>query len=320
MKLDWIKYNLLPALFGMIFLVAIGYGAWGWFKASSQNRELASALQSQEERITQLTQMRAREVFPSPQNLVLIRNERNQLETLYTKLESVAVKSVEVPMLNPVQFASRLAQTLKRMALAAHSKDVLLPDRFTFGFSDINRLAPAPEVPGLTKQLIVTEALCANLFGCGIRSLATLQAEPSNSATNSLYRRTPFTLKFTCSTTALQEFLNRLQKMEWLFSVRSMEIEAKTSIPQAAGGAPAGMPMGPGGVFGPGAFPPGIPMPAPPPGRTTGRTTQTPPGADANAPTMKPAPLEPPQTVLTVTMRVDLLEFAKPSTKSPKST
>ncbi len=313
MKLDWIKYNLLPALMVFVFLGLMGYGAWGWFRASAQNRELTSAVQAQEERIANYNNVRHDQPFPSWPNVAKLQKDRVQLEDLYSKLEAVAARPVDAPSLTPVQFASRLAQALKRLQTAARAKEVVLPDRFTFGFSDINRLAPATDVPALTRQLIVTEALCSNLFADGIQKLNSFQTDTEGTTTNGLYRRTPFTLKFACDTAALRKFLNDLQEAGWLFAVRSIQIESTTLAPPA-NPAPSMSPMPgtPGAAFVPGAFPPGFPMPPAATGRSGGRLGAPVPATPV-APVVNPVPTQPPQTVLNVIMQIDLLEFLQPS-------
>ncbi len=306
MKFEWIKYNLVPTLMGVVFLGALGYGGWGWWKTYRATAVLTSELQVQEERFSALTEGR-KEFPPTAPNLAQLRENRAKLEEIYGNLKAVAAQSVKVPPLTPVQFASRRAQVLRVMLNAARQEEVLLPDnRFTFGFTDVGVLPPVPDVPRLTKQLIVTEALCSKLFSSGILKLDSIECLSGTTVTNILHRRTPYTLKFTCDTPTLQKFLNSLQTMDWLFSIRSVTVQATPVAPVAHVGAGLPLMAGPAG-FRPGAMPPGVPPPGVPPGRGGPRAPL--PEAGINPNPLEPVVQEPPRNVLSVTLHLDLIEL-----------
>lgn len=319
MNRDQLRRILVPAVIGLILLTALAYGVWGWLSSHRQQEESRSALESQSQRYRDLIQVGEGEPFPSPQNVALLRENRKQMELLSEKLRTVAARPVAIDSLTPDKFAGRLAQSLRRLHQMARDKSIGLPGRFAFGFEAyMGRLAPPAEVPLLTKQLVITETLCTNLFSHGIKSLNGFQSGPTQRSLGRLFQRTPFTLQFTCETPNLQQFINDLQTLAWLVSVRSLRIESNPApvLASVTNAPPAAPPM----ITPPwsGYFPP---MPTSTRPFRPGQLTESiqPLAPSGLQPDESPLLEEPPRNILIVTLQVDLLELISETDSTSQS-
>lgn len=317
MKLDWIKEHWLLAILSVVFLGAIGFGAWGWRQANAANTQLTTAIEEQSRKIESL---RRSNPFPSSQNLDIVRQDFRTMESLYKELQTRSARPVSVPELIPVKFVSLLAQKQKALETLAGKAQVSIPSRrYPFGFENLGGKIPhAQDVYNLTKQLIVTEALCISLYESHIKELNDIKWASGSSSTNALFTTMAYDLKITTSTTNLRVFINKLQSLPWLFSIRSLTIEARPvsaapSTPEMSGMMPRGMPVAPEDFGSPPGFQPELRPGAPPDIRPSSAPPPATPETEPKTPSL-------PANILTVTMSVDLVEPVPPPappTKTP---
>jgi hypothetical protein len=302
MNLRWLKQNLILLIATVVFLVVLAGMIWLGRGAAAPKADVEEELGRQNE---QLTRLRGLDPAPSAENIDAVRRERELVQRLYRDLQSGAVReAINVPALKrPIEFSQLLRDTVARLTQQAGRNQVKTPDNFLFGFSRYDTDFPCRQagisagdckkmLDLLAKQLVIIEKLSGLLMDSHVEEIAYVhrtEVEPGATSADALtaqiatdpkglYQTYPFELSFTGDTKSLRAFLNSLAKSDWFFAVRTVKIDSTSATSSTAGSA------------------------APPTGRP-----------DPNA------PAEPAQTVewrrLTVTVRIDLVEFTAPATK-----
>jgi hypothetical protein len=300
MNLRWLKQNLFTLIGTLVFVIVLAGIIWLERTAAADKAGIESNLEQQD---AQLNGLRSKDPAPSSENIEAYRREREQVQKLYRELQSGAVREpINVPALQrPIEFSQLLRDTVARLTRQANQ--IKTPSNFLFGFSRYDTDFPCRQagisaddcrktLALLAKQLLVVEKLGGLLMDSHVEEITYVhrtEVEPGTSSTDALaipisadpkglYQTYPFELKFISNTQSLRNFLNSLAKSDWFFAVRTVKIESSSATTSTGGSA------GSANV------------------------------ADSNI------PAEPTRTVerrhLDVTVRVDLVEFTPPPTKT----
>jgi len=304
MNLRALQKYMVVIIAGAVFLVALGGILWLWQRAAAEKTDIVSQLEDQQ---SQLNSLLATKPAPSPENIKALKDEREQVKGLFDKLQEgtlrppIAVTNLE----KGDQFRQLLNETVTRLESQARRNAVKIPENFRFGFSRYEGESPckpgvSPEeckkhLEPLGKQLFAIEKLSNLLMESRVDEIIHIrraEVDPGTQNTDALdvpispdpkglYQSYPFEFEFTCGTKALRAFLNNLANAESIFIVRSVKIDSATTVATTGGPTPG-----------------------------TGRTPEAAPSAT-----------EPTRSVehrrLTVTLRVDLVEFI-PATSPAK--
>jgi hypothetical protein len=306
MNLKWLKQNALTAGFVAAFIVVLGVLIWLQQAAASKLTEVDTALQEQQSQFNHLLQQKP---APSRESIEVIKEDRGQVDQLYGQLLGAVSNNVEVPPdLRPVGFLQLMASSFSHLHQAAEAAGTKLPDGFAFGFGryvgatatlPAKNLSPEETKRVLTllvKQLTAIDQISTLLISDHVAEIIQIrraEVEPGGGSgggesldasiktdPNGLYQVLPFEFQFKCSEDALSGFLNSLTKADLFFAVRRLQVtgEAPTT---------GTMPTGPGAA------------------------TAATPSAAATPAILKP-------TMLSVTMRIDLIEFPTPQQPTRK--
>ena len=276
MNTKWLKQNAVILGFLAAFIVVLGGLIWLQQQAAGKRQEIDSAL---EEQSSELSHLHAMKPSPSRENSEIIRQDREQIDRLYSNLlAAVSQNQIQTQeVVRPVGFLQLMALKFAHLRQSAETAGVKLPEGFAFGFSRYAGIPPTlparnlsdeetKQVLGqLTKQLLAIEKLSELLIESRVDEIAQIQraeVEPGSSGADAfsvpistdpkgLYETLPFEFRFTCTTTALRTLLNKLSQSEWFFAVRHVQVtgEAPTTSAGDQGGSggasPAGTTAGP---------------------------------------------------------------------------
>jgi hypothetical protein len=294
MNTKWLKDNALLLGFLAAFLAVVGVLIWLQQGAAAKVQEIDNSLNEQ---VSQLSHLHELKPPPTRENIDVYKQNRQELEHLYSDLLSVVSRSQiqTQEFVRPVGFLQLMASRFARLRQNAEKAKVKLPDGFAFGFS--RYAGPPPTLPArglsdaettnvltqLTKQMAAIEKLSDLLIQSRPDEISQIhRAEvepgmPSQDAmdtpvsTKGLYEVLPFEFRFVGTTDALRTFLNNLSQSDWFFAVRSVQVAGEQ------------------------------------------------PAAPAGANEAVVAAAAPKRTVLTVTIRVDLIEFPQQPASKPKT-
>jgi hypothetical protein len=294
MNTKWLKNNALLLGFVTVFLVVVGALVWLQQGAAAKVQEIDNSLAEQ---VSQLSHLHELKPPPTRENIDVFKQNRQELEHLYSDLLSVVSRSQiqTQAFVRPVGFLQLMASRFARLRQNAEKAKVKLPDGFAFGFS--RYAGPPPTLPArglseaettnvltqLTKQMAAIEKLSDLLIQSRpdeISQIRRAEVEPGSPSQDAmditvsnkgLYDVLPFEFRFVGTTDALRAFLNNLSQSEWFFAVRSVQVAGE--------------------------------QPAAPTG--------------ANEAVIAAAAAK--RSVLTVTIRVDLIEFPQQSVSKPKT-
>ena len=250
MNINWLKQNLTLVIFIAVFLLLLGAIVVLERRASARGDtiegELAGLTQRRDELLGQ-------DPFPSPENVLVLRRDRESLQQLYESLQkSVSNSSVtNPPQASETEFFALVRRTITALDAEAARARVKTPPGFAYGLSRYTATPPCRNPPAnpedcqkllavLGKQLVVVERLARLAFQSGVEELTEIrrtEVESGGGGTdtllavvsqdpNALFWTLPFEIKFTCRTEALRAFLNNLSKSGWFFAVRSVKVES----------------------------------------------------------------------------------------------
>lgn len=244
---------------GVIFFVSLTR----YWRAQAQLRE----------RDLELRGLYAKDPFPSDDNLIGERKNLKDLEgELGRLLEAMSHGQMDPEEQSPERFISQFHETRRRLeGLAAANGVTLLPkDDFAFGFDRHMAGSPPahPDVRRLTRQLLIVEALCNELYAARITALRGIGREEfeqsldeangglvkpvprsaprrgAQAATTvnvrnpdagvipdkALYGTWRFTLEFTAKEMALIDVLNRLARCDTFAAVTRVEVQGDPHV------------------------------------------------------------------------------------------
>ena len=253
MNTKWLKQNAVMLGFLAAFVVVFGGLIWLQQQAAGKRNAIDAAL---EDRKSELGHLRATKPSPSRENIQILKQDREQLDHLYSNLVAAVgqsqIQTQEVP--GPVGFLQLMASKFAHLRQSAEAAGVKLPEGFAFGFSLY--AGPPPTLPArnlsdedakpvlgqLTKQLRAIEKLSELLIESRVDEITQIQRAgiehetPSADSLNipiatdpkAQYVTLPFVFRFACTTPALRTFLNKLSQSEWLFAVRYVQVTGET--------------------------------------------------------------------------------------------
>jgi len=249
MNTKWLKDNAL--LLGLVaaFLIVIGVLVWLQQKAAGKVQEMDSSLAEQ---LSQYNHLREMKPPPTPENINILKQNRQDLERLYddllAKVGSSQIQTQQVAQ--PGEFLQLLASKFANLRQTLKTSGVKAPEGFAFGFSRyIGGVGAAPSPPAkglspqettnvltqLSRQLDAIEKISDLLIKSRpdeITQVRRAEVDPGSLSADALdipvsnkglYEVMPFEFRFAGTTDSLRNFLNSLSKSDWFFAVRSVQ-------------------------------------------------------------------------------------------------
>jgi hypothetical protein len=305
MNLKWLKQNMLTVGFVTAFVVVLGVLIWRQQVAASKRASVNAALQERQSQFNHLLQQKP---APSRESIDVVKQDREQVAQLYGRLVGAVSHNIEVPPdLRPVGFLQLMASSFSRLRQAAEAAGIKPQDGFAWGFGryvgasstlPAKNLSPEDTKRVLTllvKQLTAIDQISTLLISNHVAEIVQIrraEVEPGGGGGESLdaaikadphalYQVLPFEFQFKCSGETLRGFLNSLTKSDLFLVVRRLQVTGETPATEKT-------PTGPGAT------------------------------AATAAATATPTILNP--TLLSVTMRIDLIEFPTPQQPILKET
>ena len=252
-------------------MVLVGVGAMVFISLTRYWRAKAQL----SERDLELRGLYAKDPFPSTNNLSGERKNLKDLEgELGRLLDAMSHGQMDPEEQSPERFISQFHETRRRLErLAAANGVTLAPkDDFAFGFDRHMAGSPPahPDVLRLTRQLLIVEALCNELYAARITALRGIgreefeQSLTGDEATGdaarpvarsarrrgteaativnvrnpdagvipekALYGTWRFTLEFTAKEMALMDVLNRLARCDTFAAVTRVEVQGDPHV------------------------------------------------------------------------------------------
>ncbi|MES2308661.1 MAG: Amuc_1100 family pilus-like protein [Verrucomicrobiota bacterium] len=218
------------------------------------------------------------EHYPNAQNMEQIKENSKQVEGFMISLKPILQPSEnqlqDVKEVEAVDFKQQLSTTADSLRALAKAQSVIIPVDFYFGFSRYQKQNPKKkDTLILGKQLLGIEKLIANLISYGpqkIESVSRSFEEDGEIKKGSLdpeqlkfssfthpegfYTTYPLEVEFVGTPATLQQFLNGIAKLPYLYVVRSCYSTSLKPVPPrldelqrqyAAGTAPQGTKLPP---------------------------------------------------------------------------
>jgi len=311
MNLRWFINHLASLISGVVFVVLLAGMLWFLYDA---NKQLDAVLEELKAQNAELHDLRVSKTFPSKENIEWVKRDRDNIRQIYEAMREVVthplMRGRDLP--RDIDFQILKQATVNRLAETAVAQHIKTPAEFQFGFSRYKEKFPCQNpvlqdeacqrvLALLGKQLVTVEKLVNLLITnevCSEEAIVAIrrtEVEPGGEAntdalnnspisnnSSALYQTYPFELKFICDTTVLRNFLNGLMlQTDGLFVIRAVTIDTATVKLNTLV-----TPLGSGE------------QPVAP-------TTSTEPAGEERA------------RRLTVTLRLDLVEFAPPAPPKP---
>jgi hypothetical protein len=199
MNMRWLKQNQLLIISAVLFAGALSFVVWFVRKASAQKDQVVAELEEQQ---AQLKRLRDLDPYPSSENVEVVKRDREHLHKLYRTLKhATAQEALTVPDLQrDIEFSQRLREALAVLSSEAQKYQVRTPENFAFGFSRYVAAFPCRNPPAkpeecrkllslLAKQLLVVEKLSRMILPSGIEELTQIrrtEVEPGQPGADSL--------------------------------------------------------------------------------------------------------------------------------------
>lgn len=240
--------SVLAVFLGLLLLGSVAVVVRGFLQFMEVEKTLRESNDA-------LKNLYARNPFPSAENLKVERANLRALEQEMEGLQSaLAEKQVEPLGQSPAMFINQFFETQKGLLAKAGAANVMVPKNYDFSFGrHMTGNLPAPQdVPRLTQQLKIVEALCGVLYGARISRLtgvarqefevdAVGQAAPRKSPetelknsvdplagvipAGKLYGQWHFVMKFTGRESSVMNVLNGFAKCHLFVVVTRMSVE-----------------------------------------------------------------------------------------------
>ncbi len=261
MNAKWFKQNAVLLGFVAAFVVVLGGLIWLQQQAAGKRKGIDALLEQQSSELNRLWTMKP---SPSDENIKVLRQNREQLDGLYSNLlAAVSHSQIQTQeVIRPVGFLQLMASKFAHLRQNAETAGVKLPEGFAFGFS--RYAGPSPTLPGrdssdeetnkyvlaqLVKQLGAIEKITELLAESRVDEITQIQraeVEPGSASPEALdvpistdpkglYKTLPFQFRFTCATPSLRTFLNKLSQSEWFFAVRQLQITGEAPVASTSG-------------------------------------------------------------------------------------
>jgi len=132
MNLKWLKQNMVMVGVVAAFVVVLGVLIWLQQAAASKRAEVDAALEEQQ---SQLDHLQQQKTAPSRETIDVVKHDREQVDQLYGRLLGAVSHDIEVPPdLRPVGFLQLMASSFSRLHQAAEAAGIKLQEGFAFGF------------------------------------------------------------------------------------------------------------------------------------------------------------------------------------------
>ena len=242
--MQWLKQNVTLVLSGIVALALLG-GA-GFYLYSRVAAQMEITGQVEERKQTRQALLEA-EVFPSQENIELIKQEQQRLQALLQTAEN-HFQVVPVPELASVgQFKVLLETTIDQLSKQAKTSGVTLPANCSFSFTvqrPLMQFETASLAP-LNAQLADIRVLTQVLFEAHIYELMSVRRSPvsandnnqgltqypgdylgsKNITTNKVALLYPYEFTFRCASAELAAILDKLAQSPYGFVVRNVRVE-----------------------------------------------------------------------------------------------
>ncbi|HVM63066.1 MAG TPA: Amuc_1100 family pilus-like protein [Verrucomicrobiae bacterium] len=143
LNLKWLKQHVLAVGFIAAFVIVLGILVWLQQAAASKRAEIDGSLQEAQSNYEHLLQQKP---TPTREVIDVIRQDREQLAQLYGQLLSNVTHTIEASSdMRPVDFLQLMAASFAGLHQAASAANVKVPDGFAFGFD--RYAGPVPTIP-----------------------------------------------------------------------------------------------------------------------------------------------------------------------------
>jgi hypothetical protein len=134
MNVKWLKQHAMIVAFVAAFVIVLGVVIWLQQQASGKKAEIDAAL---EEQMSQLNHYLETKPAPTKENIAILKQDRDQVEKLYQQLlANVSQSRIHTPPdLRPVAFLQKMASQLAKLRQTADAAGVKILEGFAFGFS-----------------------------------------------------------------------------------------------------------------------------------------------------------------------------------------
>ena len=150
MNLRALQKHLIVIIAGSVFLIALGGIIWLWRRAATEKADIVAQLEDQQ---AQLTALLALKPAPSTENIEGMKREREQVAQLFAKLQEGTFRPIIVVtnLTRDIQFTQLLGETVPRLTSLASRYGVKTADGFRFGFSRYETEFPCKQA-GITPE------------------------------------------------------------------------------------------------------------------------------------------------------------------------
>ncbi|NCC51973.1 MAG: hypothetical protein EOM20_12265 [Spartobacteria bacterium] len=224
-----LKKNIGLVIGGAITLVLVVLVLLLLFRFSSEYRKVSQTLKA---RLATLENLKKRDPFPSKENVMLAADNRGQLESKFSELQSILARGqIQPEVIQAASFPPRLEGIVKDLRKQAVIAKVELPEGFAFGFDRYLRgeLPNQSDVERLLIQVKMVQNVARMLFDARISALEKVNRElfdekeeaPAEAAESRVSRRRRMTPTSTAKST---DQMSRVQKDEALYTSEPFSI------------------------------------------------------------------------------------------------
>ena len=234
---------------GVVFVA----GITGAVLITSEVQEKKTELDSHKRTLITIS---GRAHYPSAENMSILTENSKKLEGFLISLKPILLPSgnrtTEIKEIESVEFKEQLSKSVDDLRALAKARSVSIPAEFYFGFSRYQKQNPKKkDTLVLGKQLLGVEKLVALLITCApqkiesigrsfeeegdLKKSGSLELEQikfsSFHHSEGIYTTYPLEVEFIGVTATLQQFLNEMNKLPYLYVVRSCYATSLKPVP-----------------------------------------------------------------------------------------
>ena len=241
--MNWFKEN--PILSALLLVCLVITGAIGYF-ASEASATYDAALESLTSQLNSFASLQKKSPYPTSENLKIITEGQKKYADALAALKATMLK-MEPPLepITPQEFQDKLREGVNDLRATAQKNNILLPEKFFFGFDEYQSQLPSPEAaPAFNRDFKVVQKLLKNLLSLPVEAINTLEREtppvlaptptptpaPKKSAEppqppKPQILATKFKLSFTASQDKTRQAINMIPKSSDFLIIRSLTLE-----------------------------------------------------------------------------------------------
>jgi hypothetical protein len=148
MNARWLKRNLGSLVFVIAFFTVLGLLLWWLGGARTKRRQIEAELQAQQDRLSLLE---GRNPFPSTENIQIYRDDQKRLHHFQQTLHAVMTNSFSLPpeveIRTVIEFTEQMPKRTEALGNLARQAGVRLPESFNFGFERYATTIPCRNPP-----------------------------------------------------------------------------------------------------------------------------------------------------------------------------